>query len=103
MLAVAVEGEGEVEAVLAGVGEAGVEGHALALVADVLEDGGTGGAGAVGGGVGGAVVDDDDVGAELAGFGDDGRDGGFLAVGGDEDTGPRRRGSGIDGGEGHGL
>jgi hypothetical protein len=95
VLAVGVEGDGEIVAVFAGVVEAGLEGGALALVVDVLEDGGAGFGGDLGGVVGGAVVDDDHVGAVVEDFADDGADVLLLLVGGDEDAG-------FQGGLGHG-
>jgi hypothetical protein len=94
VLAVGVEGDGEVEAVFAGIVEAGLEGGALALVVDVLEDGGAGFRGGAVGVVGGAVVDHDDfsLGAEVADVADDGADAGFFLEGGNEDADFRGRG-----------
>ena len=96
VLAVGIHGDGEVVSGFGGVADAGADGGALPLVADVGDDGGPGLLGGVGGGVGGAVVDDDDVSGVGEGFADDGGDVGFFAVGGKEYAEFR------DGGGGHG-
>ncbi len=94
MLAVGIEGDHKVEAVFAGIVEAGLERGTLALVVDMLQDGGAGFRGGAVGVVGGAIVDHDDFrfGAEVANFADDGADAGFLLEGGNQNADVRRGG-----------
>ena len=86
VLAVAVDLDGDVEVMLGRILDARLNGGADAEVVRQAEHGCAGRAGELGGAVGRAVVDDDDleVGVEVPDLGDDLRDGARLVVGRDD-------------------